>query len=124
LWRVSEDRRPGILRRPSLGHTAFRWFYTLAVTSFLLFLLLLAASRFGDIRLGPDNAEPEFSFLSWTAMLFAAGMGIGLMYFGVGEPMQHYLKPPTVEGGTPLAAREAMLMTFFHWGFMHGLSMA
>nr|WP_234819047.1 BCCT family transporter [Cupriavidus metallidurans] len=95
----------------------FGWFYTLAVTSFLLFLLLLAASRFGDIRLGPDNAEPEFSFLSWTAMLFAAGMGIGLMYFGVGEPMQHYLKPPTVEGGTPLAAREAMLMTFFHWGF-------
>ncbi|ELW9451164.1 BCCT family transporter [Burkholderia cenocepacia] len=96
----------------------FDWFYVLAVTGFLLvFLVLIAASDFGNIRLGPDDAEPEFSFVSWTAMLFAAGMGIGLMYFGVGEPMQHFLKPPTVDPGTPAAAREAMLMTFFHWGF-------
>ena len=79
--------------------------------------MLIAASDFGNIRLGPDDAEPEFSFVSWTAMLFAAGMGIGLMYFGVGEPMQHFLKPPTVDPGTAAAAREAMLMTFFHWGF-------
>ncbi len=97
------------------GH--FDWFYTLTVTLLLVFLVLIAASRFGDIKLGPDDAKPEFSFLSWTAMLFAAGMGIGLMYFGVGEPMQHYLKPPTTQGGTPAAAREAMQMTFFHWGF-------
>ena len=95
----------------------FDWFYTVAVTAFLLFLTLIAASRFGDIRLGPDDAVPEFSFVSWTAMLFAAGMGIGLMYFGVGEPLQHYLKPPTVPGGTPDAAREALESTFFHWGF-------
>lgn len=93
------------------------WFYTVSVTVFLVFLVLLASSRFGDIRLGPDDAEPEFSFLSWTAMLFAAGMGIGLMYFGVGEPLQHYLKPPTEEGSTPAAAREALQSTFFHWGF-------
>ncbi len=98
-----------------VGH--FDWFYTVAVTAFLLFLVLVAASRFGDIRLGPDDAVPEFSFVSWTAMLFAAGMGIGLMYFGVGEPLQHYLKPPTVVGGTPAAAREALESTFFHWGF-------
>ncbi|WP_322083592.1 BCCT family transporter [Burkholderia sp. BCC1972] len=95
----------------------FDWFYVLAVTGFLVFLVLIAASSFGNIRLGPDDAEPEFSFVSWTAMLFAAGMGIGLMYFGVGEPMQHFLKPPTVDPGTPAAAQEAMLMTFFHWGF-------
>ncbi|WP_174769979.1 BCCT family transporter [Paraburkholderia hayleyella] len=95
----------------------FDWFYSLAVTVFLVFLIVVAASRFGDIRLGPDDAKPEFSFISWSAMLFAAGMGIGLMYFGVGEPMQHYLKPPTVAGSTPAAAREAMLTTFFHWGF-------
>ncbi|WP_316897355.1 BCCT family transporter [Ralstonia mannitolilytica] len=95
----------------------FDWFYTLAVTGFLAFLIIVAASRFGDIRLGPDEAEPEFSFVSWTAMLFAAGMGIGLMYFGVGEPMQHYLQPPTASPQTALAAREAMLTTFFHWGF-------
>jgi choline/glycine/proline betaine transport protein len=98
-----------------IGH--FDWFYVLVVTVFLLFLVLIAGSKFGNIKLGPDDAEPEFSFVSWTAMLFAAGMGIGLMYFGVGEPMQHFLKPPTVTGGTPEAAREAMLMTFFHWGF-------
>jgi choline/glycine/proline betaine transport protein len=95
----------------------FDWFYTLAVTGFLGFLIIVATSRFGDIRLGPDEAEPEFSFVSWTAMLFAAGMGIGLMYFGVGEPMQHYLQPPTASPQTALAAREAMLTTFFHWGF-------
>ncbi len=97
------------------GH--FDWFYTVAVTAFLVFLVLVAASRYGDIRLGPDDAVPEFSFVSWTAMLFAAGMGIGLMYFGVGEPLQHYLKPPTQIGGTPAAAREALASTFFHWGF-------
>ena len=95
----------------------FDWFYTSAVTVFLVFLLLVAASRFGDIKLGPDDAVPEFNFLSWTAMLFAAGMGIGLMYFGVGEPLQHYLKPPTQIGGTPAAAKEALQVTFFHWGF-------
>ncbi len=95
----------------------FDWFYVLAVSVFLVFLIVIAGSRFGNIKLGPDDAEPEFSFLSWTAMLFATGMGIGLMYFGVGEPMQHYLAPPTADGGTPQAAREAMLMTFFHWGF-------
>jgi len=95
----------------------FDWFYTSAVTVFLVFLLMVAASRFGDIRLGPDDALPEFNFLSWTAMLFAAGMGIGLMYFGVGEPLQHYLKPPTQIGGTPAAAKEALQVTFFHWGF-------
>ncbi|MEG0140849.1 MAG: BCCT family transporter, partial [Comamonas sp.] len=98
-----------------VGH--LDWFYTVSVTLFLVFLVLVAASRFGDIRLGPDDAVPEFSFLSWTSMLFAAGMGIGLMYFGVGEPLQHYLKPPTAEGGTPAAAREALQSTFFHWGF-------
>ncbi|MFA8327273.1 BCCT family transporter [Burkholderia ubonensis] len=95
----------------------FDWFYVLVVTTFLIFLVLIAASDFGNTKLGPDDAEPEFSFMSWTAMLFAAGMGIGLMYFGVGEPMQHFLKPPTVAPGTSAAAREAMLMTFFHWGF-------
>ncbi|WP_114241551.1 BCCT family transporter [Dyella sp. C9] len=95
----------------------FDWFYVMAVAAFLLFLVLIACSRFGNIKLGPDDAEPEFSFISWTAMLFAAGMGIGLMYFGVGEPMQHYVAPPTATGSTPQAAQQAMLMTFFHWGF-------
>lgn len=95
----------------------FDWFYTVAVTMFLVFLVLLALSRYGDIRLGPEDAKPEFNFASWTAMLFAAGMGIGLMYFGVGEPLLHYLNPPTEVPSTPAAAREALTSTFFHWGF-------
>ncbi|HET6555553.1 MAG TPA: BCCT family transporter [Dyella sp.] len=95
----------------------FDWFYVLSVAAFLAFLIIVATSSFGKIKLGPDDAQPEFSFVSWTAMLFAAGMGIGLMYFGVGEPIQHFLRPPNAAAGTPDAAREAMLMTFFHWGF-------
>jgi len=94
----------------------FDWFYTLVVSMFPVFLVMLAFSRYGDIRLGPDDAKPEFNFISWSAMLFAAGMGIGLMYFGVGEPLQHYLNPPTQAAGTPAAAREALTSTFFHWG--------
>ncbi len=95
----------------------FDWFYVVAVTAFLVFLVLLAASRYGDIRLGPDDAKPDFSFVSWSAMLFAAGMGIGLMYFGVGEPLQHFVSPPTQAPKTALAASEALQSTFFHWGF-------
>lgn len=109
------DQFFGSLQAWVVGH--FDWLYTVAVTLFLVFLVLIAWSRYGDIRLGPDDAKPEFSFASWTAMLFAAGMGIGLMYFGVGEPLQHYVNPPTQAGGTAAGAREALTSTFFHWGF-------
>lgn len=95
----------------------FSWFYVLAVGLFLILLLALAFSEYSSIRLGPDDARPEFSFASWLAMLFAAGMGIGLMYFGVGEPMMHYLAPPQGAAASPAAAKEAMVTTFFHWGF-------
>ncbi|GAA4501824.1 BCCT family transporter [Pseudaeromonas paramecii] len=95
----------------------FSWFYVLVVGLFLILLLVLAFSDYGNIRLGPDDARPEFSFTSWLAMLFAAGMGIGLMYFGVGEPMTHFVSPPQAEAMTPAAAKEAMVTTFFHWGF-------
>ncbi|MGL6039578.1 MAG: BCCT family transporter, partial [Deefgea sp.] len=88
----------------------------LSVAAFVTLLIGIAMSRYGQIRLGPDDAEPEFKFSSWIAMLFAAGMGVGLMYFGVGEPIQHLISPPTAQVGTPAAAQEAMLMTFFHWG--------
>ncbi|GER06514.1 choline transporter [Iodidimonas muriae] len=94
----------------------FGWFYVLSVAFFLVFVLGLAMSSFGDIRLGPDSSEPDFSYASWMAMLFSAGMGIGLMFFGVAEPISHYFSPPTIEGGTAQAAREAMEITFFHWG--------
>jgi choline/glycine/proline betaine transport protein len=94
----------------------FGWLYILAVAGFLLFAVFLLVSRYGDIKLGPDEAEPDYSYLSWFAMLFSAGMGIGLVFFGVAEPIQHYVAPPLGEGGTIAAAREAMVLTFFHWG--------
>src|SRR5690554_2905220 len=70
----------------------------------------------GTIKLGPDHSEPDYSRISWFAMLFSAGMGIGLMFFGVAEPVMHFLAPPVAEPGSVDAAREAMKITFFHWG--------
>ncbi|MFW5972967.1 MAG: BCCT family transporter, partial [Bacteroidota bacterium] len=93
------------------------WFYILTVASFLFFIVYLFFSRFRDVRLGPDNAEPEYSYPSWFAMLFSAGMGIGLLFYSVAEPILHFADPPVVEDGTFLAARRAMTITFFHWGF-------
>lgn len=92
------------------------WYYVLVVAIILVTVVFVALTRYGDIKLGPDHAEPEYSLLSWFAMLFAAGMGIGLMFFGVAEPVIHFLNPPHGEGGTVEAAREAMKLTFFHWG--------
>ncbi|OSQ39599.1 BCCT family transporter [Thalassospira mesophila] len=94
----------------------FGWFYMLSVAIFLIFSLGLAASSYGEIRLGPDDSEPDYSYTSWFAMLFSAGMGIGLMFYGVAEPVLHFDNPPVGEGGTMDAAREAMSITFFHWG--------
>jgi choline/glycine/proline betaine transport protein len=94
----------------------FGWFYIAAVASFLAFALFLVFSRYGDVKLGADESEPEYGYLSWFAMLFSAGMGIGLMFFGVAEPLQHYASPPTGDGETLDAARQAMVLTFFHWG--------
>jgi choline/glycine/proline betaine transport protein len=94
----------------------FGWFYVAAVAGFLVFVVFLMLSRHGDVKLGPDESEPEYSYISWFAMLFSAGMGIGLVFFGVAEPIQHYAAPPVGEGGTIEAARQAMVLTFLHWG--------
>ncbi len=92
------------------------WFYVLAVAIILLSVVFLGFSRYGSIKLGPDHAQPDYSNLTWFSMLFSAGMGIGLMFFGVAEPVMHYLAPPVAEAGSVEAAREAMKITFFHWG--------
>jgi len=92
------------------------WFYVLTVAFIFFFVTFLGISRYGDIRLGPDHSTPDYSLASWISMLFAAGMGIGLMFFGVAEPLMHYLSPPTAQTGTVVAVQEAMKMTFFHWG--------
>ena len=95
----------------------FGWFYTLAVGVYLVFVIFLFFSPYGGFKLGPDESEPDYTYASWFAMLFSAGMGIGLVFFGVAEPMYHYLSPPTMPGETITAAKESMKLTFFHWGF-------
>lgn len=92
------------------------WFYILAVGIILVGMVYLSFSRFGDIRLGPDHAKPDYDLVTWFAKLFSTGMGIGIMFFGVAEPVMHFLEPPTGAGGTVQAAREALELTFFHWG--------
>ncbi|BAN51231.1 choline BCCT transporter BetT [Metapseudomonas resinovorans] len=92
------------------------WFYVLTVALLLITTVFLAVSRFGDIRLGPDHSRPDYRSSTWFAMLFSAGMGIGLMFFGVAEPLMHYANPPVGDANTVAAAREAMKLTFFHWG--------
>lgn len=93
------------------------WFFILSINIFLVFLIYLAASKFGNMRIGGQGAKPEFKTGSWFAMLFSAGMGIGLLFFGVGEPVMHFNSPPTEVAGTAAAAQEAMNFTFLHWGF-------
>lgn len=95
---------------------SFGWLYYLSVVAYLLFVVFLGLSRYGKIRLGPDHSRPEFPLLSWAAMLFAAGIGIDLLFFCVSEPVTQWLQPPEGEGGTARAAREAMAWTFLHWG--------
>lgn len=95
----------------------FKWFYLLLVSSVLGFLIYLMFSRFGNIRLGKDDEKPEFSYKSWLAMLFSGGMGIGLIFWSVAEPMWHYAGNPFAATGlTDEAAATAMRITFFHWG--------
>ncbi|MFI7073221.1 BCCT family transporter [Micromonospora sediminicola] len=96
----------------------FGWFFVVAADAFLVLAVVVAASRFGRIRLGADDEEPEFTGLAWIAMMFSAGMGIGLVFFAVAEPIQHYAAPPPssgVEPQTGAAAATAMQYTLFHW---------
>ncbi|MCK0157661.1 BCCT family transporter [Cellulophaga sp. F20128] len=93
------------------------WFFILSVNVFLIFMIYLAFSKYGHLRIGGQSAKPEFKTISWFAMLFSAGMGIGLLFWSISEPIYHFLSPPMAEGGTAEAAKEAMKFTFLHWGF-------
>ncbi|NJQ06811.1 BCCT family transporter [Streptomyces lonarensis] len=96
----------------------FAWLFVLSADAFLVVAVVIALSRFGRIRLGRDTDEPEFTNAAWIAMMFSAGMGIGLMFFGVGEPLMHYADPPPFTGVEPEsgeAARHALEYSFFHW---------
>ncbi len=90
------------------------WLYIFLVIFYFLFLVVLAFGQTGKVRLGADNVKPQHSFIAWVAMLFSAGMGIGLMYFGVAEPLSHYVTPPLAVMGH--SEREALFSTFMHWG--------
>lgn len=97
---------------------SFGWFYLLAVFFFVLFLIFLAFSKYGKIRLGTDSDRPQYSFFTWIGMLFSAGFGVGLVFWGVAEPMSHFITPPYADttGLTVEGARLAMAYSFFHWG--------
>src|SRR5690606_2920217 len=96
------------------GHAS--WFYMLAVAVILRSTLYAALSRYGEIKLGPDHSEPDFRDITWYSMLFAAGMGIGLMFFGVAEPVMHFLDPPVGEGGTVQIGRASCRERGEMWG--------
>ena len=99
--------------------STFGWFYLLAVNVFLITIVYFAVSKYGSIRIGGVEAEKEFSTFSWMAMLFSAGMGIGLMFFSVTEPVFYFNNPPAffgAEAGTAAAGTAALAQTFFHWG--------
>ena len=116
---MSNPERAGALFADVLAYitTTFGWFYMLCVAIFLVFIVSVAFSSWGNIKLGPDHAEPEYSFFAWFAMLFSAGYGIALLFFGVAEPVLHYASPPAGAGLTVDAAKQAMQIAFFHWGF-------
>lgn len=116
---ISNPDLAGDAFNAALGYITrtFGWFYMLSVAIFLVFIVAVAASKWGHIKLGPDHAEPQYSFPAWFAMLFSAGYGIALLFFGVAEPVLHYASPPSGAAETAASAQQAMQIAFFHWGF-------
>lgn len=119
IWGVASPETLATSSGMALDFITFKfgWFYLLATFFFLLFSVYLAFSKYGKIKLGNDDDEPEYSNRSWFAMLFSAGMGIGLIFYGATEPLSHYVAPP--QGAAPMtseSARLAMRYSFFHWG--------
>ena len=121
LWGAIAPEKMGDITTAAMSFVtgSFGWLFILTSGAFVAFSAYLALSRYGNIKLGPDDSVPEFSKFSWVSMMFATGMGIGLMFYGVAEPLYHLNGPPMdmAEPGTPAAAQLAMEYTFFHWGF-------
>ena len=119
LWGVLDTEGLGTVADDVLSWiiSTFGWLFVLSTVAFLVFAAVLAFSRFGRIRLGADDDRPEFRTVSWIAMMFSAGMGIGLMFFAVAEPISHMTAPPagTERAGTEAAAQQAMAISYFHW---------
>ena len=102
--------------------TYMGWLYLLIMTCLVVFCIVLAASHYGNVKLGPDNVEADYSYFSWFAMLFCAGMGVGLVFWGVAEPLSHFVAPDGIPGGTSEAADFAIQASFMHWAFIRGRS--
>ena len=118
LWAMFFTEAAGTVIYAALAwiSNSFGWFYFLAVVAYLVFVIAIACSRYGSIKLGPDHSEPEFNIVTWAAMLFSAGIGIDLIFYCIVEPVTQFMEPPVGEGGSVEAAREAMQLTFLHWG--------
>ncbi len=119
IWGIAD---PDSMTGTMLGFTNYTltgvsWAWLFICTAFLFLSIIMAFGPYGNIRLGKDDEEPEFSTASWIAMLFAGGMGSGLLLWGPAEPMYHYVSPPGMEGETAAAARQALVITNLHWGF-------
>ncbi len=118
-WGFLDTKSLGSASGGALGWTVHNmgWLFVVLASGFVAFVLWLAAGRFGSIPLGSDDEEPEFHTVSWIAMMFSAGMGIGLMFYGVAEPLSHFTSPPpgTGQAGDPQAVQSAMATTLFHW---------
>ena len=119
LWGLISPASLGTTFDTALGMATrnFGWLYLWVVLGLVVLAIFLALSRYGDLKLGSEDDEPDFSLPAWFSMLFAAGMGIGLVYWGAAEPLSHYAAPPPgVAPHTPEAANAAMRYSFFHWG--------
>ena len=118
IWVIVSTEFANSLIGAALGWTSvtFSWFYYLAVLVYLVFVIVIGLSSAGDLRLGPSDSRPEFNVVTWAAMLFAAGIGIDLLFFCIAEPLTQFLQPPQGQGGTEQAARHALELTFLHWG--------
>ena len=119
VWGFVDTAALGNVSGAALDWTihAMGWLFVLTASAFVLFVIWLAAGKFGSIPLGRDDEEPEFHTVSWVAMMFSAGMGIGLMFYGVAEPLAHFTAPPpgTLAADDPQAVEVAMATTLFHW---------
>ncbi|MGP6172485.1 choline BCCT transporter BetT [Microbacterium sp. A196] len=118
LWAIFAPVQAGEVIGVMVGWIAtnFGWYFVLTAAIVVVFVLVLAFSSVGRTKLGPDHSKPQFSMFTWASMLFAAGIGIDLMFFAVSEPAAQYMNPPTGDGETIAAARQAIVWTFFHYG--------
>ncbi|MDI3331022.1 MAG: choline BCCT transporter BetT [Micrococcus sp.] len=118
IWAMTAPANASSTMQTVVGWIATNlgWYYVLTVTIVIVFVLWVALSKEGKVRLGPDHSRPQYKMFTWVAMLFAAGVGIDMLFYSVAGPVEHYLKPPTGEGGTAAAAQDAVVWTMFHYG--------